>query len=242
METCFVIMPIGDQKYDKQFISSTDLKSKYDDLLKECLSKVKPDLEIVRADEISMPGAITTDIFTRIMHSKYVLADITFPNPNVFYELGLRHAISNKTILIKEKGYNFKVFDISYLRFIEYENSATGLKELTKNLEKTFDWIDKNPDKTDNHFLELAALTKFNYPKFIDYEEIEEKKKKRVTDLFQLFIKEPAFLQITLDKEKTQEEKNDILAKLFAKKPELLNTFLQVFIEGGFDYFKQDKN
>ena len=178
METCFVIMPIGDQVYKDITLSAQELRAKYNDLIKECWLKAKPNLDITRANDISIPGSITTDIFTRIMHSKYVIVDITYPNPNVFYELGIRHAISNKTILIKEKGVNIKVFDISYLRYIEYENNATGLKKLTENLKTTFEWLDKYPEKADNHFLELAELTKFKYPKFVDYFEIEKKKKK----------------------------------------------------------------
>lgn len=66
--------------------------------------KARPNLEIVRADEVAFPGTMTTDIITRIMHSDYVIADVSYPNPNVFYELGLRHACRVGTIIIKDKA------------------------------------------------------------------------------------------------------------------------------------------
>ncbi len=78
-------MPIGDQEVEGRTVTATELKSKYDDLIKETLRRADPSLEIVRSDEIALPGTITSDILTRIMHSDYVLADVTYPNPNVFY-------------------------------------------------------------------------------------------------------------------------------------------------------------
>src|SRR5262249_13797312 len=76
------------------------LRSRYDDLIREALLHADPTLEIMRADDVSAPGAITSDILTRLMHAEIVVADITFPNPNVFYELGLRHACRSGTIII----------------------------------------------------------------------------------------------------------------------------------------------
>ena len=100
-KTCFVIMAIGSQNHDGETIDSSVLKQKYNDLIKEAILKADPSLDVVRADEISAPGTMSTDIITRIMHSDIVVADITYPNPNVFYELGLRHACRAGTIIIK---------------------------------------------------------------------------------------------------------------------------------------------
>ena len=92
LRTCFVVMPIGDQDVGNIKVAASELKAKYDDLIKEAIAKANPLLEVVRADEVSGPGMITSDIITRIMHSDLVVVDVTYPNPNVFYELGLRHA------------------------------------------------------------------------------------------------------------------------------------------------------
>ena len=149
MKTCFVIMPIGDQAYGKVTTTKVELRKRYDDLIAEAIKKADPELEVSRADDVSLPGSITTDILTRIMHSTCVVADIIYPNPNVFYELGLRHAVRNKTILLKEANSSINVFDISHLRHIEYENTPTGLKELSQKLKETFEWMSKNPHKLD---------------------------------------------------------------------------------------------
>lgn len=155
-KSCFVVMAIGDQKSDKEELSAATLKAKYDDLIKEAILKARPSLEVMRADDVSMPGTITTDIITRLMHSDYVVADVTFPNPNVFYELGLRHACKSGTIIIRDKSGPRVPFDIAHLRYVEYENSTSGLKLLANQLATYFDHFDRDPLRPDNHFLEAV--------------------------------------------------------------------------------------
>ncbi|MFJ2710835.1 hypothetical protein ACIOZM_08070 [Pseudomonas sp. NPDC087346] len=170
-KTCFVVMAIGDQEFDGQTIRRSDLRSRYDDLIREALLRARPDLDIKRADDISAPGTITTDIVTRIMRSDYVVADVTYPNPNVFYELGLRHASKPGTIIIKDLSGPRAPFDISHLRHIGYEHSLPGLKVLATELSKSFAHFEEDPVHTDNHFLEIAKLTKFE---FQDYRKTPE--------------------------------------------------------------------
>lgn len=170
-KTCFVIMAIGDQEFNGQKLTYHDLKGKYDNLIKEAILKARPNLEVVRADEISLLGTITTDIITRIMHSDYVIADVTFPNPNVFYELGLRHACRPGTVIIKDKSGPNVPFDIAHLRYVEYENSTGGLKSLASQLNNYFDHFDREPSRPDNHLLELAKLTSYE---FQNYKKAEE--------------------------------------------------------------------
>ena len=156
--TCFVIMAIGDQSYENCDVSAAKLKEKYDTLIKEAINKARPLIEISRADEIALPGTITSDIVTRIMHSDFVIADVTYPNANVFYELGLRHACKPGTIIIRDKSGPRVPFDISHLRYIEYENSTAGLRNLAEELKKYFSHFDREPDRPDSHFLEIAKL------------------------------------------------------------------------------------
>lgn len=156
-KTCFVVMAIGDQTHNGVQVSSSDLKNKYTDLIKESIESIDENIEVTRADEVSTAGSISSDIFKRLILSDYVVADLTYPNPNVFYELGLRHVIRNKTILIKEKGSNNSPFDISSLRYIEYENTASGLKKLRENLSGTFKSYDDAPGLIDNDFLTVAV-------------------------------------------------------------------------------------
>src|SRR6202012_660503 len=101
-KTCFVVMAIGEQEYNGKKVTSQELKSKYDDLIREALLKASPGINVVRADDIALPGSISSDILTHIMHADYVVADVTYPNPNVYYELGLRHASRPGTIIIRD--------------------------------------------------------------------------------------------------------------------------------------------
>ncbi|CAM3797831.1 hypothetical protein [Parendozoicomonas haliclonae] len=155
-KSCFVVMAIGDQRHNGIEVSASDLKSKYTDLIKESIESIDKNIEVIRADEVSSAGSISTDIFKRLMLSEYVVVDITYPNPNVFYELGLRHAVRNKTILIKEKGSKNNPFDVSGLRYIEYENTASGLKKLKENLSGAFNTYKESPGQVDNDFLTVA--------------------------------------------------------------------------------------
>ncbi len=95
------------------------------------------------------------------MHSKYVITDVTYPNPNVFYELGIRHAISRRTILIEERGKEYIPFDIAHLRYIEYTYDNEGMHQLAERLKQQFAFYIKNPEKPDNQFLELCQFTNF---------------------------------------------------------------------------------
>lgn len=163
-KTCFVIMPIGSQSFDGVEISANDLKALYDDLIREAVEKAYKDLhkdpdeglQVTRADEISGPGVITADIFERIADSDYVIADITFPNPNVFYELGLRHATRSGTILLRKKNGPKPPFDVHVLRHIEYEDTSSGLKKLAEELTKSFKSYEEHPGRPDNQFLRTA--------------------------------------------------------------------------------------
>jgi hypothetical protein len=165
-ETCFVIMPIGDQRGEGYALTAGELRKRYDDVIKEAISTARPALEIFRADDVSAPGPITTDILLRIMQSTFVVADVTYGNPNVFYELGLRHACRTGTILLRDKTGPKLPFDVSHMRCIDYDTSASGLKDLAATLAKTFKWFDENSKKPDNDFLERAELIGFQFPEY----------------------------------------------------------------------------
>jgi hypothetical protein len=165
-KTCFVIMPIGDQEFGNVKLTAADLKRHYDDLIKEAILKADPSLEVIRADEVSLPGSITQEILLRLMHSDLVVADVTYPNPNVFYELGLRHACRVGTVIIRAGDGPKAPFDIEHLRHIEYENTATGLKKLAGELRTYFNHLLHDPDRPDNQLLELAKFTNYDFPAY----------------------------------------------------------------------------
>jgi hypothetical protein len=223
-------MPIGDQKCeDKVIITQQDLKRKYDDFIAEAIHIAKPELEVRRADEISAPGTITTDILIQIMNSDYVIADISYPNPNVFYELGLRHACRPGSILIKEKN-SAVPFDIYNLRHIEYENTPSGIKKLAEGLKSAFTYMENNPNRLDNHFLDTAKNMKYRFLKFANEEELEERKKNAAKKFFLKVIENPRLLGIVL---KESDPKLVPMFKELSKSPETAEVVIDYLIESG---------
>ena len=65
----------------------------------------KAGLEPIRADEEKIGGTIHKPMFERLMLCEYAVADMTGANPNVYYELGIRHAIRPRsTVIVFAKG------------------------------------------------------------------------------------------------------------------------------------------
>jgi len=60
-QTCFVIMPIGDQRLPDQVVLATDLRRRYD-AIAAALQQARPTLRVVRADDIAGPGVIPKDV------------------------------------------------------------------------------------------------------------------------------------------------------------------------------------
>lgn len=221
-------MAIGEQTHDAKTVSAIELKSKYDDLIKEAILKARPMLEVVRADDISMPGTVTTDIITRIMHSDYVVADVTYPNPNVFYELGLRHACKAGTIIIRDKAGPRVPFDIAHLRYIEYENSTSGLKALASQLSSYFDHFDRDSMRPDNHFLELAKLTSYEYP---NYQKNEEPALEM--QVIMGLMESPDLMSLILRQQSGEEVDQAELMGLLMSNPKVVQPFLQAMVQSG---------
>ena len=94
---CYVIMPFG-RKIDYRTGSEIDFDSIYKDIISPSIKQAG--LEPWRADEEKVGGIIHKRMFEALILSKYVVADLTTANANVFYELGIRHAFrSTGTVL-----------------------------------------------------------------------------------------------------------------------------------------------
>ena len=75
-----------------------------------------------RVDEIAGSTPIVHKILTELLRSRYIIADLTGCNPNVFYELGIAHSSKDaqNIIILKQKGSKVP-FDITHLTYIEYD-------------------------------------------------------------------------------------------------------------------------
>lgn len=115
-KVCFYITPIGSE--DSDFRKHSDL------FLESIIAPVIQQfgLRVIRADQIDKPGTITKQIIEYIFKSKMVIADLSFHNPNVFYELALRHVSRLPTVQIMRK-IDIIPFDLSHSRTIVIDTS-----------------------------------------------------------------------------------------------------------------------
>lgn len=103
-------------------------------------------LEPHRADDLFAPNNVVEDIWNYTEKSQIVLADLTGKNPNVFYELGLAHAIAKPVILITESEEDIP-FDLRAIRIIKYDRNKHDWGEiLKKKITQSIKEILKNPE------------------------------------------------------------------------------------------------
>jgi len=106
-------------------------------------------LSLVRADKSARPGEIITHIIENLVLADIVIADLSGRSPNVFYELGVRHAVNNNTILIADDLDDIP-FDLRGQRTIIYKWDAEQMLRLQKSLKDAIIEILKESNKIDN--------------------------------------------------------------------------------------------
>ncbi|MFJ5608158.1 hypothetical protein ACIQCJ_01990 [Streptomyces sp. NPDC093221] len=132
--SCFVIGPIGDRHTQagsperEAFERHVRIFEKV--ILPAC---AKFSMDAIRADRISHAGDINEQICRHVLQDDLVIADVTGGNPNVMYELGLRHVTGKPTIHIGEHGQ--LPFDIAPIRTIQYDLSFSGLADARTEIE-----------------------------------------------------------------------------------------------------------
>jgi hypothetical protein len=95
------------------------------------------------------PGAFIKDILTMLNQADVVLADLTDMNPNVFYELGVRHTLKNRTILVSQ-SLDEVPSDLRQYGNIKYDMTPKGVVEYKKKINSILRDIRDNPDRSDN--------------------------------------------------------------------------------------------
>jgi len=119
---CFVIMPFG-RKAD---VSGREID--FDVIYKQIIDPAirAVGFEVVRADEELNAGMIHKAMFERLALSDYAIADLTIFNPNVYYELGVRHALRPQTTVLMCAQDSRLPFDVGNLRALPYMLDSTG--------------------------------------------------------------------------------------------------------------------
>lgn len=115
---CFYATPIGQDGSDERKHSDVVLGQ----IVEPAIDALGMDLVVVRADQIEKPGLITAQVLEHIVNARLVVADLSFHNPNVFYELALRHATRKPTVLISRVADKIP-FDIADVRTIRFDTT-----------------------------------------------------------------------------------------------------------------------
>ncbi len=134
-DTCFVVMPFAGPH-----------GTYYDQIYKSAIEKAG--LRPVRADaEIFGAGKIMDQVWRGINTAKILVAELTTRNPNVFYELGLAHALRKPVVLVSSNE-NDVPFDLHHIRVIYYniDDPFWGKKLIEKVAENILSAI-KNPEE-----------------------------------------------------------------------------------------------
>jgi guanylate kinase len=121
---CFVLMPFLDE-----------MRPVFEDhIVPACESR---GLQVTRADQIFSSRPVMDDVLHAVRSAHFIIADLTDSNPNVFYEVGVCHALGKEVILITQN--NDAPFDLRHLRRIKYDYTPRGAKELEDKIGRTID-------------------------------------------------------------------------------------------------------
>ncbi len=128
----FVAMPFGVKPGpDGQLI---DFNRVYVEYIKPSLEAAG--LEPFRADQDTRAGDIRTDMFQELLLADLVVADLTLENPNVWYELGVRHALRARGIVLVCGGRVATAFDLYTDRKLRYGIKDGGSDPATLESDK----------------------------------------------------------------------------------------------------------
>lgn len=120
---CFVLMPFGKKPTSDGRL--VDFDAVYRQLIHPAICAAG--LQALRADEEQVGGVIHKAMFERLILCEFAVADLTSANANVFYELGLRHAVRpHATQLLFAQGWGQLPFDVNLLRALPYTLDASG--------------------------------------------------------------------------------------------------------------------
>lgn len=110
-----MISPIGEE--------NSPTRKRADQVLRHLIKPAAQECGFIaiRADEIDLPGIINNQIVSRVIDDPLVIADLTELNPNVFYELAVRHSVRRPLVQIIEKGESLP-FDLAGFRTVQVDH------------------------------------------------------------------------------------------------------------------------
>lgn len=113
---CFVITAIGEEGSEQRRHADLFLNSLIEPALKES------GLNVVRADKIGAAGMITSQVLEHLMRARLAIVDLSFHNPNAFYEMAVRHTCGLPIVQVTRKC-DKPPFDVNQVRTVVVDTS-----------------------------------------------------------------------------------------------------------------------
>ncbi len=120
---CFVLMPFG-RKPEGGTGRLIDFDAVYNRIIAPAVEAAG--MDVIRADQEQVGGTIHKPMFERLMLCDYAVADVTGANPNVYYELGIRHALRPRSTVIVFAEGTALPFDVASQRGTPYRMDASS--------------------------------------------------------------------------------------------------------------------
>lgn len=148
-QECFVIVPIAETpKHTAEYWTTH-----FNDFLKPLIEE-SGKFEARRSEPLR--GDILREIIKCLVTCPVVVADITDENPNVYWELGVRHSFKHGTVIIAEEGTEPR-FDISTQGVLHYNPMEHTNQAFRTSFKKAIRSCISEPDRTDSHVLEATS-------------------------------------------------------------------------------------
>jgi len=160
-KTCFVICPIGKEGSEQREWSDTVINE-----IIRPVAETHFQYHVFRADEIPAPGTITRQIVEHLISSELVIADLSFNNPNVFYELAVRHVTRKPYIQMINQKESIP-FDAGAIRTIQFNTDIKYANKAKRELEIQISAIECGEFKIDNPIgdaIDLMSLKNSDSP------------------------------------------------------------------------------
>jgi hypothetical protein len=158
---CFFITPIGDP--------DTEVRKRADGVRDAVVrpSAAEVEMGVVRADEIAEGGHITLQVLEHCAHAEVAVADLTGGNLNVYYEVGIRHALSRPVVLIADDSERERLpFDLLQQRTIFYTDDLAGAAKcrdkVTEQLRRAVAGHVDSPVKVAANLRDLSRVTRWS--------------------------------------------------------------------------------
>ncbi|MBC8274520.1 MAG: hypothetical protein H8E40_06085 [Chloroflexi bacterium] len=151
-KTCFVIMP-----FSKTESCSQQIWTKiYEEMVKPAVTGSKLSFTCERAKPRT--GNLIRDILNKLNSADVVIADLTDMNPNVFYELGVRHTLRNRTVLITQDMQHVPS-DLQSYWVVVYKRGQVGRADFKQNIREILREMITAPDKPDSPVADFLTET-----------------------------------------------------------------------------------